>query len=95
MFNNYSTDSKNFVVVNGSNLVLSDVVNYPNPFSSNTTFTFQHNLTQPINCKIKVYTVAGRLIKELEDSNISDKFVKVNWDGRDEDGNSWQTCLSL
>ncbi len=88
VFNNYSTDSKNFVVVNGSNLVLSDVVNYPNPFSSNTTFTFQHNLTQPINCKIKVYTVAGRLIKELEDSNISDKFVKVNWDGRDEDGNS-------
>ncbi len=88
VFNNYSTDEKNFIVVNGSDLLLRDVVNYPNPFSNNTTFTFQHNLTQSINVKIKVYTVAGRLIKELEDSNISDKFVKVDWDGKDADGNS-------
>jgi len=88
VFNNYSTDNKNFIVVNGSDLLLRDVVNYPNPFSNYTTFTFQHNLTQAINIKIKVYTVAGRLIKELEDSNISDKFVKVDWDGKDADGNS-------
>ncbi len=88
VFNNYTSDEKNFIVVNGSDLLLRDVVNYPNPFSNNTMFTFQHNLTQAINVRIKIYTVAGRLIKELEDSNISDKFVKVNWDGKDADGNS-------
>jgi flagellar hook assembly protein FlgD len=26
------------------------------------------------------------LIKKLEENNINQKFVKVNWDGRDEDG---------
>ncbi|MCX6150129.1 MAG: type IX secretion system sortase PorU [Ignavibacteriales bacterium] len=88
VFNNYSSAEKTFTVVNGSDLVLRDVVNYPNPFRSNTTFTFQHNLSQPVSLKIKVYTVAGRLIKALEESNISDKFVKVDWDGRDDDGNT-------
>ena len=87
VFNNYSSSEKDFTVVNGNALVLRDVVNYPNPFKSNTTFTFQHNLSQPINIRIKVYTVAGRLIKVLEDSDISDKFVKIDWDGRDADGN--------
>lgn len=67
-------------------MVLRDVVNYPNPFSSTTTFTFQQNLDKPINLKIKIYTIAGRLIKEIEENNILEKFVKIPWDGRDEDG---------
>ena len=36
--------------------------------------------------KIKIYTVAGRLIRNIEKNNISDKFVTVAWDGRDQDG---------
>ncbi|MCW9097228.1 MAG: hypothetical protein OQJ93_07550, partial [Ignavibacteriaceae bacterium] len=51
-----------------------------------TTFTFQHNLTRPVDVKINVYTIAGRLIKQLEEKTINQKFVKINWDGRDEDG---------
>ena len=57
-----------------------------NPFKDNTTFTFQHNYPDAINVKIKIYTVAGRLIKELDNNNISDKFVTINWTGKDEDG---------
>jgi len=63
-----------------------DVYNYPNPFASNTTFTFQHNLSRPVDVKINVYTIAGRMIRQLEEKNIDQKFVKVNWEGRDEDG---------
>jgi flagellar hook assembly protein FlgD len=36
--------------------------------------------------KIKIYTVAGRLIKETDQRDISDKFVSINWNGKDEDG---------
>jgi len=36
--------------------------------------------------KINVYTIAGRLVKRVEANNIDQKFVKVDWDGRDEDG---------
>ncbi len=88
VFNNASVTETYFTVVESNSLVIKDVVNYPNPFSSSTTFTFQHNLSKVINAKIKIYTVSGRLIKQLENTNIIDKFVRIDWDGRDEDGNS-------
>ncbi|MGB5288411.1 MAG: C25 family cysteine peptidase, partial [Ignavibacteriaceae bacterium] len=86
VFNNFSSEESFFTVLSTNDLVVRDVYNYPNPFSSNTTFTFQHNLTRPIDVKINIYTIAGRLIQELEEKNINQKFVKVNWDGRDGDG---------
>lgn len=86
VFNNLSTEETFFSVVNSDQLAIREVVNYPNPFSSNTTFTFQQNLTKTLNVKVKIYTIAGRLIKEIEQFNILDKFVRIHWDGRDEDG---------
>lgn len=86
VFNNYSNEESFFTVVSSDGLVVRDVYNYPNPFASNTTFTFQHNLSRPVDVKINVYTIAGRMIRQLEEKNIDQKFVKVNWEGRDEDG---------
>jgi len=86
VFNNPSQQISYFTVVNSAEVVLKDVVNYPNPFSSNTTFIFQHNITEPIDIKIKIYTIAGRLIKTIEEFSIIDKYVKIPWDGRDQDG---------
>jgi hypothetical protein len=86
VFNNFSNEESFFTVVSTNDLVVRDVYNYPNPFTSNTAFTFQHNLTREIDVKINVYTIAGRMIKQLEEKNINQKFVKINWDGRDEDG---------
>ena len=87
VFNNFSSQESFFTVVDDSKLVVRDVYNYPNPFSSNTHFTFQHNLTNEVNVKIRVYTIAGRLIKQIEQKNIPEKFIKIEWDGRDEDSN--------
>ena len=86
VFNNPGTHVNYFTVVNSEDVVLKDVVNYPNPFSSNTTFIFQHNIEEPVDAKIKIYTIAGRLIKNIEEYGLSDKYVKIDWDGRDEDG---------
>lgn len=38
--------------------------------------------------KIKIYTVAGRLIKEINipPSELRNNFNRIFWDGRDEDG---------
>ncbi|MFH1198339.1 MAG: type IX secretion system sortase PorU [bacterium] len=88
VFNNGGTAENNFCVVSSTGLTIRDVYNYPNPFSDFTVFTFQHNLTSAIDVKIKIYTVAGRLIKEIEQQNVSDKFVKIFWDGRDADGSA-------
>jgi hypothetical protein len=65
------------------------VYNYPNPTSGETYFTFK--LTQiPENISIKIFTIAGRLIKEIDltSSELKFDFNKIYWDGRDEDGDA-------
>jgi len=86
VFNNFSEDEVYFSVVDGNSLEVQDVFNYPNPFTDRTQFTFQQNLSSPIDVKIKVYTIAGRLIKEIEKFNVIDRFVAIDWDGKDNDG---------
>jgi hypothetical protein len=76
---------KLFLVSN--ELKLIDVYNYPNPFKDNTNFTFR--LTQiPEELYIKVFTVAGRLIREIDvnPSILKTDFNYIPWDGRDQDG---------
>jgi hypothetical protein len=87
VFNNLSTETTYFNVVSSNELAIRDVYNYPNPFSSNTIFTFQKNLSNAVDLQIKIYTIAGRLIRNIERFNVEGNFVKINWDGRDEDGN--------
>ncbi|MCF8240880.1 MAG: type IX secretion system sortase PorU [Melioribacteraceae bacterium] len=87
VFNNFSEEETHFTVVEGDGLVIRNIVNFPNPFSGSTFFTFQQNLSNPINVKIKIYTVAGRMIKEIEQYGLIEKFVRIPWDGRDADGN--------
>lgn len=86
VFNNLTEETAYFSVVDGNDLIVRDVYNYPNPFSDRTQFTFQQNLSQPIDVKIKVYSIAGRLINEIEKNSINDRFVIIDWDGRDADG---------
>jgi hypothetical protein len=64
-----------FTVSSSSVLRVTNVYNYPNPFRDNTAFTFQHNYGGNINASIKIYTVSGRLIKEINKNNVAEKFV--------------------
>ncbi|MDY0080591.1 MAG: C25 family cysteine peptidase [Ignavibacteriaceae bacterium] len=61
--------------------------NYPNPMKDNTHFTM--NLSQiPDELQLKIYTIAGRLIKEMSitGSALRIGFNSLPWDGRDQDG---------
>ena len=76
-----------------SSMQVKYVFNYPNPFKDVTYFTFQVS-DVPEEVAIKIYTVAGRLIKNIKrtsaelTSGLSTGFNKsISWDGRDEDGN--------
>ncbi|GMR25012.1 MAG: hypothetical protein BMS9Abin39_0287 [Ignavibacteria bacterium] len=76
-----------FFVFNESDL--TDVFNYPNPFTNETNFTFSLRGTElPEEVKIKVYTIAGRLIRDinLPVTDLSIGFNKIYWNGRDQDG---------
>jgi hypothetical protein len=85
-YNNSSESSIDFIVSNNASLSVTNVINFPNPFKDKTTFTFQHNYPDVIKVKIKIYTVAGRLIRDITQENITDKFVAIDWNGKDEDG---------
>lgn len=85
-YNNSSTEETMFNVVSGDGLKISNVFNYPNPFSSATVFTFEHNQVVNIDVQVKIYTVAGRLIQTIKQNNIANQFARIPWDGRDRDG---------
>ena len=85
-YNNSSEVMLDFNVITGGGLQVINVFNYPNPFKGSTAFTFQHNYPGTISARIKVYTVAGRMIKQIDIPSTNDKFVYVPWDGKDADG---------
>jgi hypothetical protein len=85
-FNNAATAETFFEVTSTDQLKISDVMNYPNPFSSGTTFTFRQNQGGMITVGLKIYSVAGRLIQSLQGSYPAEPFIRVPWDGRDRDG---------
>ena len=87
-YNNYNSKSVEFEVKGSSNLELQNVYNFPNPMQDNTNFIFQHNFDEPLSATINIYTVSGRLIKELNKNNITDKFVSLEWNGLDSDGDA-------
>jgi hypothetical protein len=87
--NNYSEKLISFRTSAANELMLTEVVNYPNPFSSNTHFTFQ--LVSPAgsaDATISIYTVTGRKIYEIREV-VQQGFNRIprdGWDGRDWDG---------
>lgn len=85
-YNNASTAETWFSVAATDGLRISDALNYPNPFPNGTEFTFRQNLLTPLSVTVKIYTVAGRLIRTLETQVPGDPFVRIPWDGRDRDG---------
>ena len=67
-----------------SELKLLRVMNYPNPLTEETEITF--DLTQPAHVSVQIFTVTGRLLRELENDIRAAGFSAVHWDGRDADG---------
>ncbi len=86
VFNNPSSADVTFEVVGENLLAVRDIFNYPNPTSGPTTFTFQHSYDKPINVTLKIYSIAGRHLFTIEKQNVLEKFVKVDWDGKDTEG---------
>ena len=79
-------DTLNVDVTVSGELSIKELYNYPNPMSNRTSFIFNlAGSNQPSFCKIKIYTVTGRLIKLL-DIPVTIGYNRFLWDGRDEDG---------
>ncbi len=88
IFNNPAEATAYFRILEGeaNDLLVTDVVNYPNPMGMETKFLFRHNQTRPLDVQIDIFTAGGRKIRTLEAQNVTDRFVQVPWDGHDRDG---------
>jgi hypothetical protein len=84
--NNSATAEAVFEVRDGSSVDLYRPTNVPNPMRNATAFAFQRTSTDPVSVTVRIFTIAGRLIQELESHHVTDVTVRVPWDGRDRDG---------
>jgi hypothetical protein len=68
---------------------ITNIVNYPNPFSSSTRFVFTLTGSQvPTDLRVQVFTVTGKMVKEISMQDMGAIHVGRNitpqaWDGTD------------
>ena len=90
ILNNFSEEVMEFNVVNCEEGFIKNVLNYPNPFSTNTDFTFEHDLINTnLDISVNIYTVSGKLVKTIVENRFSSsgRISDINWNGRDDYGN--------
>ena len=92
-YNNSAEGTVDFIAAQSEQLALDHVLNYPNPFSNNTTFHFdQNHAGEDLDVQVQIFTVAGRLVKTLR-TTIPGSTAHVprttqdpalSWNGRDD-----------
>lgn len=79
-----------FEVINQS--TITEVINYPNPFSTSTRFVFTLTGSEiPTQMKIQIMTVTGKIVREIFQDEIGPVHIGRNitqfaWDGKDQYG---------
>jgi len=89
ILNNSSEKMSEFVVAENLEGFIRNVFNYPNPFSTSTNFTFEHDLANSnVDVLIDIYTVSGRLIKTIQETKFSAPYRigDIPWNGTDDFG---------
>ncbi|MCP2043221.1 type IX secretion system sortase PorU [Pontibacter sp. HSC-36F09] len=85
--NNSAEERLEFIVSNNEKLTITQLLNYPNPFSTNTTFHFDHNRAgENLDIHIQIFTVSGQLVKTLQGTSNTSKshLSEITWNGKDE-----------
>nr|WP_167856578.1 type IX secretion system sortase PorU [Hymenobacter metallicola] len=90
-FNNSAQQEIEFIAANQEKLALDHVLNYPNPFSTKTTFQFDHNHgNDDLDVQVQIFTVSGRLVRTLRTTivgsspHVGRESEGLTWNGRDE-----------
>lgn len=84
-----STSNLQFVVAESGEMALKHILNYPNPFTTSTSFYFEHNQpNEDLDVLIDIFTVSGKRVKTIHQSVAASGFRSdpIPWDGHDEFG---------
>lgn len=69
--------------------MISNLLNYPNPFTTSTAFVFTVTGTQPPqNMRIQILTITGKVVREISSNelgpiHIGRNITEFKWDGTD------------
>jgi hypothetical protein len=88
-FNNSAQKSLLFLVEEGGKFILKNLINYPNPFLSNTMISAEHNRPEiEFDVTINIFSLNGRVIKIIKTMVPSSGYSlpPVAWDGNDDGG---------
>jgi hypothetical protein len=91
VMNNSNEYILDFTVIHSDELKIDHVLNYPNPFTTRTSFWFEHNRpATDLGVRVEIYTVSGKLIKTIPRTinTIGNRSSEIEWDGKDDYGNS-------
>jgi hypothetical protein len=72
--------------------MISNMLNYPNPFTTSTAFVFTLTGSEvPQNIKIQILTVTGKIVREITNGelgplHIGNNITEFKWDGTDQYG---------
>jgi hypothetical protein len=89
VYNNSSTAYLNFLVTTSDELVIENLMNYPNPFLYETNFVFDHNQTgEEMDVTIQVFNSRGVMVRTLKTRFTSENYKSppLKWDARTESG---------
>ena len=88
-YNNSSEKSVLFLVKSGENFILNNLINYPNPFFTETNITAEHNRPDAdLDITVNIYSMNGELIKIIKTSASPTGYVlpPIRWNGNDDGG---------
>ena len=88
VLNNSGRASLDFEVSDLEELVIRNVLNYPNPTTGPTRFVFEHNQMPGtmVSVRTRIYTLSGRPVKTIEvEELLPAGAMQIEWDGLDDD----------
>lgn len=89
VYNNPSEKTLFFNITESGKFAVKRVLNYPNPFTTHTSFWFEHNRPgEDLRVRITVMTVTGKTVKTIVKTinTPGNRSFDIDWDGRDEYG---------
>lgn len=85
--NNSAETTIDFIVEKKEKLLITKVLNYPNPFINRTNFSFEHNQSNTdLEVSIDIFNAGGGLVKRIKQilNTAGSRNCQLEWDGTDE-----------
>ena len=96
VFNNSSESEIHFVVYAAGEFVISNIYNYPNPFTEATDIVFEHNQQNvEFVTRAEIYSISGQLVRVIEQKSAQSGSVSspTRWDGLSDQGRKVPTGI--